>query len=55
MEVTFASTALSKGRSSLAQKLFSMGKPTCKVRANKTLRLQALVPPGFWAVMTAES
>ena len=47
MEVTFASTALSKGQPSLAQKLFSMGKPTRKVRANKTLRLQALVPPGL--------
>jgi len=55
MEVTFAFNALSKGRPNLAQNLFSMGKPTRKVRANKTLRLQALVLPGFWAVMTAES
>jgi len=37
------------------QTLFSLGKPTRKIRANKTLRLQALVPAGFWAVMTAES
>jgi hypothetical protein len=33
------------------QTLFSLGKPTRKVRANKTLRLQALVLLGFWAVI----
>jgi hypothetical protein len=55
MEVAFTSKASSKGRPSLAQKLCSLGKPTCKVRANKTLRLQGLVLPGFWAVMAAES
>ena len=55
MEVAFTSKASSKGRPSLAQKLHSMGRPTRKVRANKTLRLLGLVLPGFWAVMTAES
>jgi DNA invertase Pin-like site-specific DNA recombinase len=35
--------------------LLSLGKPTRKISANKTLGLQALVLPGFWAVMTAES
>ena len=35
----------------LPRKLFSMGKPTRKVRANKTLGLQVLVLSGFWAVM----
>jgi len=49
MEVTFAFKALSKRRPSLAQKLFFMGKPTRKIRTNKTLRLQALIRPGFWA------
>jgi len=47
MEVTFAFKALSKGRPNLAQNLFSMGKPTRKVRANKTLRLQVRLPLGF--------
>jgi hypothetical protein len=47
LEATFASD--------LALPRNSLGKPTREVRANKTLRLQALVLPGFWAFMTAES